>query len=433
METDEKSRARREFAKQVLVRLREAGHVAWWAGGCVRDLLLGKTPKDYDVATDARPEQVRALFGPRRTLPVGAAFGVILVHGPPGAGDVEVATFRSEGPYLDGRRPDHVVFCTDVEDARRRDFTINGMFYDPLTDEVRDYVQGREDIQRHVIRAIGDAHARFREDKLRMLRGIRFAAALEFSLDPATREAIVGMSPDILVVSAERIAQELRRMFVDPHRARALELARETGLLQRILPEALAEPLTMARWQFLMQTMRGLEQPAFETVLAALLRGTPGGEPAVRAVCRRLKLSNAETEAAAWLMRQPSLDGAAAWRPSQLKRLLVHPWARELLKLQRAEAAAIGASDAGVAFCQQYLSQTPWEQLDPPPLVTGADLLALGWPSGPEFRDVLTAVRDAQLDGTIATREEALALAISVNKAASRAPSSHEPPAPAGA
>jgi poly(A) polymerase len=194
---------KRDFALEVVQALTNAGYTALWAGGCVRDLLLGKAPDDYDVATNARPEQVQDVFGPRRTRAIGASFGVVLVHGPrrKHAGDVEVATFRTEGPYLDGRRPEHVAYATAEEDAHRRDFTINGMFFDPLADRVLDYVGGREDIERKVVRAIGDPHARFREDKLRMLRAVRIAARFEFTLDPQTGDAIRAMAPELLVVS----------------------------------------------------------------------------------------------------------------------------------------------------------------------------------------------------------------------------------------
>ena len=227
----------REFAVDVVRRLQEAGFRALWNGGCVRDFLMGRVPKDYDVATDARPDAVRSLFGHRRTLAVGASFGVIIVLGPKQAGNVEVATFRTEGPYLDGRRPEHVDFASPEEDAQRRDFTINGMFYDPISEQVHDYVGGEKDLAAGVVRAIGRPADRMAEDKLRMLRAVRFAATLDFQLDAATADAVRAMAPEIHVVSAERIAQELKKMLVDPHRRRAIELAHETNLLLEILPE----------------------------------------------------------------------------------------------------------------------------------------------------------------------------------------------------
>ena len=211
------------FALEIVLQLRAAGHIALFAGGCVRDSLLGREAKDYDIATTARPEQVRKLFGHRRTLAVGASFGVIMVLAPQGGGQVEVATFRTEGPYLDGRRPESVAFCTPEEDARRRDFTINGMFFDPVEQRVLDFVSGEQDLNAKIVRAIGNPHERFREDKLRMLRAVRFTATLGFSLDPETADAIRAMASELIVVSSERIAQELKKMLLDPHRRRAIQ------------------------------------------------------------------------------------------------------------------------------------------------------------------------------------------------------------------
>src|SRR5690606_34637150 len=228
----------RIFATDVVRQLTDAGYVALWAGGCVRDLMLGRAPQDYDVATNARPEQVREVFGRRRTHAVGESFGVILVleSGRKGR-QVEVATFRTEGVYSDGRRPDSVEFCTPEEDARRRDFTINGMFFDPLHERVLDYVGGEADLGQGIVRAIGDAHDRMSEDKLRMLRAVRFTATFDFHLDETTAAAIRSMAGEIRVVSWERITQELQKMLVDQHRERAIRLCHDLGLLGIILPE----------------------------------------------------------------------------------------------------------------------------------------------------------------------------------------------------
>ncbi|HEV3237319.1 MAG TPA: CCA tRNA nucleotidyltransferase, partial [Gemmataceae bacterium] len=228
----------RDFAIQVVRQLREAGYQALWAGGCVRDELLGLMPQDYDVATDARPEQVQKEF--RSTVAVGASFGVIEVLGPLadiGRLTVEVATFRSDVSYSDGRHPDAVVFSSAKEDALRRDFTINGMFFDPLADELIDYVGGKQDLEAKIVRAIGDPKIRFEEDKLRMLRAVRIAARFNFSLDEATAKAIRGMANEIQVVSAERIAEELRKLLLSPHRARGVRLLDETGLANVLFPE----------------------------------------------------------------------------------------------------------------------------------------------------------------------------------------------------
>ncbi len=290
----------REFAVRVVRRLQEAGHTALWAGGCVRDLLLGLSAADYDVATSATPDEVRTLFGHRRTLAVGASFGVIVVVGRGDEGQVEVATFRTEGPYLDGRRPERVEFATAEQDALRRDFTINGLFLDPLTDEVFDYVGGRADLERRVLRAIGDPVERFREDKLRMLRGVRLAARFDYALDPHTAAAITAHADEILVVSQERIAQELKKMLEHPRRVAAIRLAEELGLLARILPEGTGE-LPRDR-------LSRLEEPSFALALAALL--ADGDAP--RTPCRRLKLSNDATDRVVWLVEQ--MRGSAMWR-----------------------------------------------------------------------------------------------------------------------
>ena len=243
----------REFAEQVVRRLQDAGHTALWAGGCVRDLLRGKSPHDFDVATDAAPPRVREVFGNRKTLAVGESFGVVIVLGPKLHGEtvkVEVATFRAEGAYPDGRRPDpsQIRFTTPQEDALRRDFTINGMFYDPVRAEVLDFVGGEADLKAGVIRAIGEPHARMREDKLRMLRAVRFTANLDFELDEATAAAIRDMAAELPAVSTERIAQELRKMLANRHRRRAVRLLQQVGLLTVILPERPPRSPRPNRW-----------------------------------------------------------------------------------------------------------------------------------------------------------------------------------------
>src|SRR6516225_4737651 len=228
----------RDFAIDVVRRLRDAGHEALWAGGCVRDELLRLVPKDYDVATSAHPDVVRRLF--RRTIAVGMSFGVIEVLGPrteTGPLHVQVATFRSDVSYSDGRHPDAVVFSSARDDALRRDFTINGMFYDPLGSQLIDYVGGQGDLQAKVLRAIGDAATRIAEDKLRMLRAVRIAARFELTIDPATFDAIRTMADQITVVSAERIADELRKLLVDKHRARGMQMLMDSGLAAAVLPE----------------------------------------------------------------------------------------------------------------------------------------------------------------------------------------------------
>ena len=417
--------AKREFAVAVVRQLADAGYQALWAGGCVRDFLLGREPDDYDVATSARPEEVQKVFGPHRTRAIGASFGVILVHGPRHGlgGDVEVATFRTEGPYLDGRRPEHVSFATPEEDAHRRDFTINGMFYDPLSGQVLDYVGGREDLAGKIVRAIGDPYARFTEDKLRMLRAVRITARFDFELDEKTAQAVRSQSHEMLVVSQERIAQELKKMLVHPRRTRAMQMAHDVQLLAVILPElgpimaTAGRPVADDRWRTTLQMLERLDSPRFELALAALLHELAFDAAADEAdviagqICRRLKLSNDECHDVTWLVGHcAALHGAASWKKSRLKRLLAQSLIGELISLERAHASATDVSLAGIEFCERYLRTTPVDVINPPPLITGDDLKRMGIVPGPRFKELLELVRDAQLEDLIATADEALEL-----------------------
>lgn len=431
--------AKQQFAREVARRLRDADYQSLWAGGCVRDLLLGKVPDDYDVATNARPRQVQELFGRKRTVAIGASFGVILVLGPPDAGDVEVATFRTEGPYSDGRRPDHVVYSTPQEDARRRDFTINGMFCDPFTGEVLDFVDGRRDLQAGVLRAIGDPEARFAEDKLRLLRAVRFAATLGFQVEAATEAALRTMADQIESVSAERITGELRRMLIHENRAAALQLAYTSGLIRVILPELVAmvglhqgKPVQPEGdlWQHTLLVLEKLEKPDFPLALAALLHDV--GKPATRGeengvltfhhhehvgrrmtkgICRRMRLSNKETELVCWLVEHHMyLGNARTMRWAKLKRILVHPAIDALLELHRADALATEGDLSQVEYCRGVLRELPEEELNPPPLLTGHDLIRSGVPQGPVYHELLEQVRDAQLEGRVRSKKQALLL-----------------------
>ncbi|QDU45093.1 tRNA nucleotidyltransferase/poly(A) polymerase [Symmachiella dynata] len=427
VETMNNSNTRREFALYVARELHEAGYQALWAGGCVRDALLKRAPTDYDVATDARPEEVRKVFGRHRTVPVGASFGVMLVTAPRSEDNVEVATFRKEGPYLDGRRPDSVQYCTPEEDARRRDFTINGMFYDPINDEVLDFVGGQEDLKLGIVRAIGDAHHRITEDKLRMLRAVRIAATLEFTIDPSTAAAIAEMATEIAVVSVERIAHELARMLVCPRRVRALESLRELGLLRMILPEIipnLNEVDSVEHWGKTLRMLDEFEVMSFELAFAVLLREVPiqqckedddsAARDAARAkvveqICRRLKLSNQQTERTCWLVEhRHALRDAPQLPLHVLKRLLVQPGAKEMLMLNRIAAVATEADLTAVEFTERFYSETPAEELNPHELINGGDLIAAGLSPGPGFKEILDSIRDRQLDGEMTTREAAL-------------------------
>lgn len=397
----------REFAADVVARLQSAGFVALFAGGCVRDELLGLTPADHDIATSATPDQVKAHF--RRCHSFGASFGVVEVLGPRDpAGDwlkVQVATFRTDGTYSDGRRPDAVVFSSAEEDAARRDFTVNGMFLDPVTGDVIDYVGGRADLAAKVLRAIGDPERRFAEDKLRLLRAVRMAARFELTIDPATFAAARRMADQIRAVSAERIADEFRKMLANRHRGRAARLFADVGLVAPVLPELAA---TFA------DSLRILDAlpPAapFEVAFAALLLGqTPA---TVDAIARRLRLSNAEADHIGWLARTGRVVRDAPALPrSRLFPVLAHPGIADLLTLHRAEATATGAGLAAVEFCEELVRTTPPADLNPPPLLTGDDLQALGLRPGPAFKRILDAVRAAQLDGDLRTKADAEAFA----------------------
>ncbi len=433
--------SRREFALHVVRTLRDAGYEALWAGGCVRDELMGRPPKDYDVATDARPEDVQRLFS--RTVAVGMSFGVIKVLGPrleDKIVDVEVATFRSDGDYSDGRRPDAVTFTSAREDALRRDFTINGMFFDPIDGKLIDYVGGQTDLEAKILRAIGDARRRFAEDKLRMLRAVRFATCFKFQMDGETEAAIRDMASEIRVVSAERIAEELRRLLLNPHRSYGMNLMFDSGLVAVLLPELLEmkdlpqgppHAPTCDLWDHVMRALDELgPEPSFPLALATLLhdvgkRRTIGRTPdrytfysheevsrrLASEICHRLKLSNLERERVEWLVkRHQYLSDAKQMRASKLKPVLAHPGIRELLVLHRADAAASERTDEHVRYCEGLLSQWSADELNPAPLLTGHDLEELGVDKGPAYKQLLDAVREAQLDGTIQTKTQALDL-----------------------
>lgn len=399
----------REFAVSVVETLRAAGHVAYWAGGCVRDQLLGLTPKDYDVATDAAPERIREIFGRRKTVPVGAAFGVITVVGDQETSNIEVATFRQDLGYSDGRRPDEVVFSTPELDAQRRDFTINGLFYDPHAEQVIDFVDGRRDLRDRVVRAIGDPVERIREDKLRMLRAVRFAATFRFELEGTTLWAVRHMADQIHVVSGERIGAEMRRMLTHETQARAVELLHDAGLLPEILPEVArlaADQDSPQAWHETLRVLSDLGHVSLPVGLAALLHQA-GGAALAGEVGRRWRLTNKEIERTQWLLEHwaPALHAASLPWP-RLQRILVAPGMPELLTLLRAAALP---DDEVVPYLEQKLALAP-EVLNPPLLLGGHDLIAAGVQPGPPFRAILEAVRDAQLEGRIATREAALDL-----------------------
>jgi poly(A) polymerase len=397
----------RWFAIEVVKQLRAHEHESYWAGGCVRDELLGRKPKDFDVATSAHPDEIRHVFGKRKTLAIGAAFGVITVLGPPGAGQIEVATFRQDVSYSDGRRPDEVRFSSPREDALRRDFTINGMFFDPLDGQLIDFVGGKEDLQRCLIRAIGEPRERFTEDKLRMLRAVRFAAAFDFALEERTEAAIREMAHQLTVVSAERIAAEMRAMLEGASRTNAVELLRQTGLLEQVLPEVTkGDNDRHDGWQTKLRFLDALDRPTFPQALAVLL-GWPQGEKVAATVGPRWRLSNKEIERIDWLLRHgASLDDAAAQPWPRLQPVLVHEGIDDLMGLYQTAARLGLAAQADVDFCRQKLALPP-DLLNPPPLVTGEDLITLGVPKGKLYATLLKAAREAQLAGLVRTAEEA--------------------------
>jgi poly(A) polymerase len=423
------------IARSVVSRLREAGFTAFYAGGCVRDMLLGKTPKDYDVATSATPEQVQALFP--RTYAVGAHFGVVVVNEK--GEDFEVATFRSDGAYVDGRRPTGVVFSSPQLDAERRDFTINGLFFDPFEAKVIDYVDGQADISAKVLRAIGDPVARFREDKLRLLRAVRFGSGLGFELDPATWDAVKQHAADIHDVSAERIREELVRIFISPHRVRGFDLLVESGLMEQVLPEITAlrgceqPPQFHPEGDVFVHTraMLGLLAPdASATLVLGVLFHDIGKPPTftvdetgrirfnghdklgaemTQRIMERLKFSNANSEViVSAVANHMVFKDVKGMRVSKLKRFMARPGFDEELELHRVDCTSASGKLDNYEFIRERQTEFASEPLIPPPLINGNDLKALGLAPGPRFREILETAANLQLEGTLATREAAL-------------------------
>lgn len=420
------------LATEIVKRLQDKGYQAFFAGGCVRDLLMGRTPMDYDVATNARPEEVFNLF-PKARL-VGAHFGVVIVvmdgH------QFEVATFRSEGPYHDGRHPSSVTFTTAEGDVRRRDFTINGLLYDPVAKKVLDYVGGQADLKARLVRAIGQPRERFAEDHLRMIRAVRFAAFLDFELEEQTAQAIQELAPQIKTVSAERIAEELKKILTRHGAPRGVELLHKVGLLREILPEVEAmvgveQPPTWHPegdvFTHTVLTLQFLHEPSFELAMGALLhdvgkpvtieRGerirypyheTVGATIADR-ICQRLKLSHETRSRIVWLVKRHMVFvGAKQMRLSTLKRLFAEPGFDELLALHKADALASTRDLSAYEFCMQKRHEISQEKISPAPLVTGHDLIAMGLKPGPVFKQILTRIREEQLEEKLVTREGAL-------------------------
>lgn len=406
---DEQSKEMRRFATNVVRELEHAGFVAYFAGGCVRDSLLNRLPKDFDVATNARPEQVRQVFGARRTLAIGASFGVMTVLGPK-PHQVEVATFRNDGEYTDGRHPDGVTYSTAEEDASRRDFTVNGMFFDPIENRIIDYVGGEIDLAAKLIRAIGDPDARIEEDRLRMLRAVRFAATYDFSIENQTLSAIQAHAAKITVVSQERITAEIRRMLGNENRTQALKLMHESGLLEFVLPPLIPLVESRDRWPRLLHLVSNPSISTFPQVVVLLLgaEGVNMSPSTADEFCRGLKLSNEQRQCIVWtLSNLTQLERAHTCKFSEIQPLLTEDCIHDALAVLRAVADDDESRQDAIRHCETLLSREPSE-LDPPVLIRGNDLMGLGMQAGPQFKETLDAVRVAQLDGLLNNESEAI-------------------------
>ncbi|MBI2372538.1 MAG: hypothetical protein HYV07_00930 [Deltaproteobacteria bacterium] len=394
-----------EGARLVARRLREAGKEAYFAGGCVRDMLRGVPPKDYDIATDATPKEVQRLF--KRTLAVGAQFGVVLVR-LPGSLEYEVATYRADGPYADGRRPTEVSYSTKKEeDVARRDFTINALLMDPETREVIDVVGGRDDLANKLVRAVGEPERRFAEDRLRMLRAVRFAASLGFDIEPATLAGIRSHADAIDVVSKERVVAELLSMWNGPDPKRSIELLLDTGLFGPLFPSSIAKPAELLEWfGRLKDALQGLAPSSVPVIGFSLILD---GLDRIDAVLRDLKLPRevirGVSQVSSIRNRLLSHEGSL---PDRLRVVIGEGWPR----------------DRGYLFARGGLeSVEPWDalrrELDARPLpelpiVTGQDLIDLGLQPSPRFKDLLSEVETAALERRVSNREEALALLLSL-------------------
>lgn len=426
-----------KLATQIIQILRDHGHQALLVGGCVRDRLLGLAPKDYDVSTDATPDQLCRYFPRAQT--VGAHFGVVLVKNGDGQ-QVEVATFRSEGVYTDGRRPDQVQFETDPAlDAKRRDFTINGLMEDPVAGGVLDYVGGEADLRNGILRAIGDPLRRFEEDHLRMLRAVRFAARFRFTIHPDTLHAIQTLAPRITGISAERIRDELVRILTEGHARIGLELLDETQLLKYVLPEVKAfqgvrQPPEFHPegdvWNHVLLMLENMQHPSATLAFGVLLHdaGKPStfrvadrirfdrhaevGTEISRAVLTRLKFPNDESDQVASLVaNHMKFKDVRQMRTSTLKRFLRVPDFEEHLELHRLDCLASNGRTDSYDYVREKQAEFSQEELRPVRLLTGKDLIEAGYQAGPRFSQVLEQVETAQLEGEIHTPEEAMRLA----------------------
>src|SRR6266496_3962834 len=424
-----------KVAREIAARLCKSGHIAYFAGGCVRDMVRGLIPKDYDIVTDARPEAVQGIF--QRTVAVGAHFGVIIVLEK--GFQFEVATFRSDDEYINGRHPSAVHFSSPEEDAQRRDFTINGMFYDPVAEKVIDFVGGCADIDAKLVRAIGNPAQRFAEDRLRMLRALRFATVLDYQIDQKTWHALATNADSINQISAERIRDELVRIFLSPNRVRGWDLLDSSGLMRPILPELEAMKGVLQPEQFhpegdvfvhtrlMLQLLP--EKVSVPLVLAVLFHDVAKpvtarvdrtgrirfndhdriGAEMTEAIMRRLRFSGAESEATVEMVRQHMVfKDAPNMRVAKLKRFMARPTFEDELELHRIDCESSHRMLDNYDFLLRKREEFANEPIIPPPLVRGDDLIALGLKPGPKFGEILEAVETRQLEGDLRTREEAL-------------------------
>ncbi|HWY51868.1 MAG TPA: CCA tRNA nucleotidyltransferase [Chthoniobacterales bacterium] len=422
-------------AREVARRLRAHGHIAYFAGGCVRDMVRGLTAKDFDVATDAAPDIVQKIFS--HTYAVGAHFGVVVVV--ENGFNFEVATFRSDGAYLDHRHPVDVRFSSPEEDAKRRDFTINGMFFDPEKNEVIDFVGGRADLEAKLVRAIGDPAARFAEDRLRMLRAVRFATVLDYEIDGPTWDALVASAASINEISAERIREELLKIFLSPNRVRGWDLLDRSGLLRTILPELDAMKGCLQPEQFhpegdvfehtrLMLEMLP-EKVSVSLVLSVLFHDVAKpvtaavdetgrirfnehdriGAAMTESIMERLRFSRAEIDAVVEMVRQHMVfKDVPKMRVAKLKRFMARSTFEEELELHRVDCASSHGMMDNYEFLLRKREEFANEPIIPPPLVRGGDLIALGMKPGPKFGEILEAVETQQLEGALKDRQQAL-------------------------
>src|SRR5438094_2128294 len=445
----------KDFAISIARTLHDQGYQAYLVGGCVRDLLLGREPGDYDIATDVTPEQVMRIFP--QTYAVGAQFGVVLVpmaedpsvtsvvdqadvnHRRHRGKTVEVATFRSDIGYRDGRHPEQVRFSKDPrQDVERRDFTINGLLLDPFKNEVLDFVGARKDLESGIIRTIGDPNRRFAEDKLRMLRAVRFAARFEYTIEPATFMAIQKLAQQIVQVSRERVRDELTKMLTEGHARRAFLLLDETGLLREVLPEISAMKGVEQPPQFhpegdvfvhTLLLLDKLPQPCPSTLAWGALLHDVGKPPTFRVapdrirfdghvdigvkmaeeICRRLRFSNDDTqEILALVANHMRFADVERMNESTLKKFLRMPHFEEHLELHRMDCQSSHGDLTSYNYAREKLASIPPETMRPKPLINGDDLIVLGYTPGPRFKEILSAVEDAQLEGSLQSKEEAL-------------------------